>query len=265
LAERVREAMRAGLRAVTALEVSKIDARFEMTQRILMATYEGFRADEIPADLRMVLHDMRIHRDKIVDDITFRATEDFRLAMDLVEWAIEEQEARVEAARERAEKTAADVAPEPEPEPEAAPAPAPAPEVVAVVEPVEPADPVAPPAPAQEPVKEPEVAQAAGPGVVKAPRAPRAKRSPSIPPRGLTTEQQRDVLEAIAKAGKVRTAELRATLKLEDRLRPAVTRFLYWAEKMGLLTTSGQKYGFQAQATEALEAYLENRSGKRRE
>jgi len=188
--------MRAGLRAITSIEVSKIDAGFVKAERILLATYDGFRTEEVPADLRSVLHDMRVYRDRCVDDMTFRATEDFREAMALVEWAVGERE-------RQALKPAAATG-------------------------VRPATPSSP---------------ASSPSVVVK----------SARPRGLSSEQQAAVLKCIAEAdGAIRSADIRATVKLDNRLRPALTKFLKWAEASGMVRTSGQRYGFQVEATDQL-------------
>ncbi len=90
LADRVREAMRLGLRSIVTAEVSKIDASYQLAERILLTVYDGFRPAEMPADLRVIFRDLHISRDKKVDELTYKVTEDFRVAMGLVEWAIEQ-------------------------------------------------------------------------------------------------------------------------------------------------------------------------------
>lgn len=90
LADRVREAMRLGLRSIVTAEVSKIDASYKLAESILMTVYDGFRPAEMPADLRVIFRDLHISRDKKVEELTYKVTEDFRAAMGLVEWAIEQ-------------------------------------------------------------------------------------------------------------------------------------------------------------------------------
>jgi hypothetical protein len=88
LVHRMREALRAGLRAVILEETKRIDLFFESGTNVLRHTYRDFQPHEIPADIRTVLRDLLVSRDQYVEQMVFKVTEDFRAAIELVEWAI---------------------------------------------------------------------------------------------------------------------------------------------------------------------------------